>query len=51
MGSRRCGLSSPPPPRRLFVTERRPECGAKARGGTRTTRGAEDYQTPGVRDL
>lgn len=51
MGSGRCGLSSSPPPSRLFVTERRPECRAKARGGTGTTPGAKDSQTRDVRDF
>lgn len=47
MGSERGGLSSSPPPSRLFVTERP----AKARARTRTTSDADDPQTGDVREL
>lgn len=47
VGKERSGLSSSPPPSRLFVTERP----AKARAGTRTTPGADDPQTGDARDL
>lgn len=50
MGSERCGVASPPPSR-LFVTERRPERPAKARGSTGITPGAGDSQTGNVCDF
>lgn len=45
VGSESSGLSSSPPPRRLFVTERP----AKARASTRTTPGAYDARTGDMR--
>lgn len=51
VGSERGSLASSPPPSRLFVTERWPVRRALACGGTGTTPGADDCQTPDVCDL